>query len=80
MTGPAATTTMAVCTFTAMIMARMMIIQPEMTILIVTMNTDIHTTIRMTTTLPAVMRPAIIATAITDTVIPICPPAPTERR
>ena len=67
--------------FTAMIMAQKVIIQlQDMTLLNVTMNTDVHTTISMTTTIPTVMRSTISTTAITDTVIPIYPPALTERR
>jgi len=66
---------------TAMIMAHKVTTQlQDMTILDVTMTTDIHTAISMTTTIPIVMRCTISTTAITDTVIPIFPPAPTERR
>jgi len=74
-------TTMVAPTFTAMILAHMVIIKlQDMSILNVTMNTDIHTTTCMATTSSIVMRRTIIATAITDTVIPICPPALTGNR
>ena len=68
-------------TFTAMIMAHKVVIRlQDIIIPMVTMNTDIHTTICMTMIIPIVMRRTINTTAITDTVIPIYPPALTEGR
>ena len=73
--------TMEILTCTAMIMAHKVVIRlKDMTILTITMTTDIHTIISMTTTLPIVIGRTINTTALTDTVIPIFPPALTERR
>jgi hypothetical protein len=72
---------MEILTFAAMMMTIKAFIQlKDISILGMTMTMDLPTAINMTTTIPIDMRGTIITTAITDTAIPIYPPALTERR